>query len=149
MHREAQVGELRLFRFAGAAGLALLTSGAGVLATRLATGWLDRRFLPLLYNRRHFGVLAFCVALVHALSVADWFYVQDALPDFFNEFVTGANYTKFIGFTTKAIGSGTGLGLVSVARIARRHHGEVTVESQPGAGSTFTLYLPVDGSPEV
>lgn len=65
---------------------------------------LDRRFLPLLYNRRHFGVLAFCVALVHALSVADWFYVQDALPDFFNEFVTGANYTKFIGFTTKAIG---------------------------------------------
>ncbi|TGE02407.1 DUF3772 domain-containing protein [Methylobacterium nonmethylotrophicum] len=30
----------------GAAGLALLTFGAGVLATRLATGWLDRRFLP-------------------------------------------------------------------------------------------------------
>ncbi len=65
---------------------------------------LDRRFLPLLYNRRHFGVLAFCVACVHAFSVADWFYVQDALPDFFNEFATGANYTKFIGFTTKAIG---------------------------------------------
>ncbi len=65
---------------------------------------LDRRFLPLLYNRRHFGVLAFGVACVHALSVADWFYVQDGLPDFFNEFITGANYTKFIGFTTKAIG---------------------------------------------
>ena len=65
---------------------------------------LDPRFLPLLYNRRHFGVLAFCIACVHAFSVADWFYVQDALPDFFGEFVTGANYTKFIGFTTKAIG---------------------------------------------
>jgi nitrite reductase/ring-hydroxylating ferredoxin subunit/DMSO/TMAO reductase YedYZ heme-binding membrane subunit len=65
---------------------------------------LDSRFLPLLYNRRHFGVLAFCVACAHAFSVANWFYAQDALPDFFNEFVTGANYTKFIGFTTKAIG---------------------------------------------
>ncbi|AWN53147.1 DUF3772 domain-containing protein [Methylobacterium sp. 17Sr1-1] len=30
----------------GAAGLALLAFGAGLLATRLATGWLDRRFLP-------------------------------------------------------------------------------------------------------
>ena len=65
---------------------------------------LSPRFLPLLYNRRHFGVLAFCVACVHAFSVADWFYVQDSLPDFFSEFVTGANYAKFIGFTTKAIG---------------------------------------------
>ena len=46
-------------------------------------------------------------------------------------------------FTTKGP-AGTGLGLASVARIARRHRGEVTVESQPGAGSTFTLYLPVD-----
>jgi hypothetical protein len=27
---------------------------------------LDRRFLPLLYNRRHFGVLTFLVALAHA-----------------------------------------------------------------------------------
>ena len=27
---------------------------------------LDRRFLPLLYNRRHFGVLTFFVALLHA-----------------------------------------------------------------------------------
>ncbi len=65
---------------------------------------LNPRCLPLLYNRRHFGVLAFCVACVHAFSVADWFYAQGALPDFFNEFVTGANYAKFIGFTTKAIG---------------------------------------------
>ena len=28
---------------------------------------LDRRFLPLLYNRRHFGVMTFCVAAVHAV----------------------------------------------------------------------------------
>jgi nitrite reductase/ring-hydroxylating ferredoxin subunit/DMSO/TMAO reductase YedYZ heme-binding membrane subunit len=65
---------------------------------------LDPRLLPLLYNRRHFGVMAFFVALAHGLSVMDWFRVQDALPDFFNELTTSANYTKFIGFTTKALG---------------------------------------------
>ncbi len=42
---------------------------------------LDRRFLPLLYNRRHFGVLTFLVALVHACSVVDWFAVQGAMGD--------------------------------------------------------------------
>ncbi len=46
-------------------------------------------------------------------------------------------------FTTKASGSGTGLGLTSVRRIARRVGGSVDVESTPGAGSTFTMQLPV------
>ena len=32
---------------------------------------LDRRFLPLLYNRRHFGVLTFLVALVHVALHAE------------------------------------------------------------------------------
>ena len=32
---------------------------------------LSPRFLPLLYNRRHFGVLTFLIALVHAWSVVD------------------------------------------------------------------------------
>ena len=41
---------------------------------------LDRRFLPLLYNRRHFGVLTFLVALLHASFMVDWFAVQNALP---------------------------------------------------------------------
>ena len=42
---------------------------------------LSPRFLPLLYNRRHFGVLTFLVALVHAYSVVDWFAVQGAMGD--------------------------------------------------------------------
>ena len=50
---------------------------------------LDPRFLPLLYNRRHFGVLTFLVALVHACSVVDWFAVQGAMGDLMNE-MTGS-----------------------------------------------------------
>ena len=46
---------------------------------------LSPRFLPLLYNRRHFGVLTFLVALVHAYSVVDWFAVQGAMGDLVTE----------------------------------------------------------------
>lgn len=72
---------------------------------------LDRRFLPLLYNRRHFGVLTFFVALVHAYSVLDWFAVQGAIGDLMAEMTGSPNYGKFIGFPIKALGL-TGLSIM-------------------------------------
>jgi PAS domain S-box-containing protein len=48
----------------------------------------------------------------------------------------------FNPFFTKTKG-GTGLGLPAVKRIARLHGGRVEVKSQPGAGSTFSLHLPL------
>ncbi|MGD8339514.1 MAG: ATP-binding protein [Gammaproteobacteria bacterium] len=46
-------------------------------------------------------------------------------------------------FTTKEVGSGTGLGLSIVADIVRSHSGKLEIESQPGAGSTFKVILPI------
>ncbi len=40
---------------------------------------------------------------------------------------------------------GSGIGLALVQHIARAHRGEATVESQPGQGSTFSIWLPIDG----
>src|SRR5215813_9590950 len=65
---------------------------------------LDRRFLPLLYNRRHFGVLTFFVVLLHASFMLEWYAVQDALPSLYDELTKVSDYGKFIGFPFKALG---------------------------------------------
>ena len=55
----------------------------------------------------------------------------DALPHIFDPF-----------FTTKGVGEGTGLGLDTVCRIIRSHHGEIRVSSHQG-DTRFIVYLPL------
>jgi nitrite reductase/ring-hydroxylating ferredoxin subunit/DMSO/TMAO reductase YedYZ heme-binding membrane subunit len=65
---------------------------------------LNRKFLPLLYNRRHFGVLTFLIALTHGWLMIEWYAAQNALPDLLAEIASLKGYDKFIGFPFKMLG---------------------------------------------
>jgi len=54
----------------------------------------------------------------------------------------GKIFTPF--FTTKETGKGTGLGLAIAHGLAKMHAGDITAESRPHTGTTFSVTLPID-----
>jgi PAS domain S-box-containing protein len=99
-------------------------SGAGSITVTLDATVISKETVAL--NPEARTGLALC------LSVSDTGngIAADHLPRIFEPF-----------FTTKPTGQGTGLGLAVVHGIIQQHKGWITVESKPGAGSTFSIYL--------
>ncbi|MEO1469296.1 MAG: ferric reductase-like transmembrane domain-containing protein, partial [Pseudomonadota bacterium] len=80
---------------------------------------LDRRFLPLLYNRRHFGVLTAFVALGHASFVLDWYFAFSPTPALEALFSANTATDRLVGFPFEWLGA---FALVALAILAATSH---------------------------
>lgn len=65
---------------------------------------LDRRFLPLLYNRRHAGVAVFILALAHAGFVLDWYFAFSRTPPLEALLSSNTSFDQLQGFPFEALG---------------------------------------------
>jgi len=65
---------------------------------------LDRRFLPLLYNRRHAGVATFLLATAHFLFVLDWYFAFSPTPPLEALLSSNTSFSQFHGFPFELLG---------------------------------------------
>lgn len=65
---------------------------------------LDRRFLPLLYNRRHLGVATFLIALLHALLVLGWYHGFGIVAPFESLLRSNTQYGSLAAFPFETLG---------------------------------------------
>lgn len=90
---------IRMAAFGSCAFLLLsLTLSIGPLAR------LDRRFLPLLYNRRHLGVVTCAVALTHASLALDWYFSYSPMDPFVALLSGNTSFGRLHGFPFELFG---------------------------------------------
>lgn len=65
---------------------------------------LDRRFLPLLYNRRHFGVMTLFVGIAHAGYIIDWYYAFSSSNKYEALFFANTSFGQLAGFPFEFFG---------------------------------------------
>ena len=65
---------------------------------------LDKRFLPVLYNRRHFGVLTTVVAFTHAMYVLGWYFSFTPQPQLTALLTNATGFGQILGFPIEVLG---------------------------------------------
>ncbi|WP_299866429.1 Rieske 2Fe-2S domain-containing protein [uncultured Roseobacter sp.] len=65
---------------------------------------LDPRFLPLLYNRRHFGVMTVFVAITHAGYIVDWYFAFSSSNKYEALLFANTSYGQLAGFPFEVFG---------------------------------------------
>ena len=80
---------------------------------------LDRRFLPLLYNRRHFGVMTVFVALTHAGYILGWYYAFSPTDRYAALLTSNTSYGQVAGFPFEMFGV---FALICLAILAATSH---------------------------
>lgn len=115
------------------------------LVTCLA-GQLNQVFMNLIVNASH-AIAERGVITLSTGVAGTWAWVQvDDTGCGMSEEVRRRIFEPF--YTTKDVGKGTGLGLSLTFSIVQRHGGSIEVRSTPGKGSSFRVWVPVDGPPQ-
>jgi nitrite reductase/ring-hydroxylating ferredoxin subunit/DMSO/TMAO reductase YedYZ heme-binding membrane subunit len=89
-----------LIRACGAAAFSLLT----VILCLGPLARLTPKALPLVYNRRHLGVVCFLIALVHGALVVLWYHGFSSINAFVSLLTSNSNYGSFSGFPFEVLG---------------------------------------------
>ncbi|WP_304622800.1 ATP-binding protein [Roseateles cellulosilyticus] len=120
-----------------------------LLPVRCLAGQLNQVFMNLIVNAVHAmpaerrGVITLTTGM-RTQDDGDWVWVEVAD----NGCGMSAEVQRRIFepfFTTKPVGQGTGLGLSLSFSIVQKHGGRIEVESAPGEGTTFRIWVPVTG----
>lgn len=80
---------------------------------------LDKRFLPILYNRRHFGVITFGLAYIHATHVLGWYFSFSSFSKYQGLLGSNTDYSQVLGFPFEALGI---IGLIILLVLAVTSH---------------------------
>ncbi|QBY01143.1 (2Fe-2S)-binding protein [Rhodophyticola sp. CCM32] len=99
-HEQPINPQIRNARAFGACGFFMLT----VILCIGPLARLDTRFLPLLYNRRHFGVMVFFIALSHAYSVLGWYFSFSPVDRYEALLSANISFTRLRGFPFEILG---------------------------------------------
>ena len=80
---------------------------------------IDQRFLPLLYNRRHFGVMTVFVAITHASYIMNWYFAFSNSDQYEALLFANTSYTQLAGFPFEVFGI---FALIVLAILAATSH---------------------------